>query len=130
MDTDREHLRLLAIFHYVVGALAAFFACIPLIHVAVGIIVLIAGKQGNGPPAAFGWLFILIGGFVFVLGWAFAATVVLSGFYISKRRHYLFCLVMAGVECVFMPFGTVLGVFSLIVLTRESVKPLFGQAPA
>jgi hypothetical protein len=32
---------------------------------------------------------------------------------------------MAGIECVFMPFGTVLGVFTLVVLTRPSVKPLF-----
>jgi hypothetical protein len=32
---------------------------------------------------------------------------------------------MAGVMCIFMPFGTVLGVFTLIVLLRPSVKPLF-----
>jgi len=34
--------------------------------------------------------------------------------------------VMAGIECLFMPFGTVLGVFTILVLVRESVKPLFG----
>jgi hypothetical protein len=33
--------------------------------------------------------------------------------------------VMAGVECIFAPFGTVLGVFTIIVLMRESVKQLF-----
>ena len=32
---------------------------------------------------------------------------------------------MAAVECVFMPFGTVLGVFTIIVLMREPVKQLF-----
>jgi hypothetical protein len=41
----------------------------------------------------------------------------------------MFCLVMASITCMFMPFGTVLGVFTLIVLMRPSVKPLFeGQA--
>jgi hypothetical protein len=39
-------------------------------------------------------------------------------------------MAMAGIECVFMPFGTVLGVFTIIVLVREDVKAMFcvGQA--
>jgi hypothetical protein len=41
-------------------------------------------------------------------------------------EEYTFCLVMAGVACMFMPFGTVLGVFTIIVLLRDSVKELFG----
>lgn len=32
---------------------------------------------------------------------------------------------MAAVECMLMPFGTVLGVFTIVVLMRESVKKLF-----
>jgi hypothetical protein len=38
----------------------------------------------------------------------------------------LYCLVVAGIECIFMPFGTVLGVFTIIVLMRPSVRNLFG----
>jgi hypothetical protein len=34
---------------------------------------------------------------------------------------------MAGIECIFMPVGTVLGVFTIIVLMRDSVKELFGH---
>jgi len=37
----------------------------------------------------------------------------------------MFCLVMGGVESIFMPFGTILGVFTISVLMRESVKQLF-----
>jgi len=37
---------------------------------------------------------------------------------------------MAGVECMFMPFGTVLGVFTIIVLMRPSVKEIFGRVHA
>ncbi len=44
------------------------------------------------------------------------------------HRRRLFCLVVAGVECAFMPFGTVLGVFTIAVLMRESVKELFEPA--
>jgi hypothetical protein len=35
-------------------------------------------------------------------------------------------MVMAGVECIFSPFGTVLGIFTIFVLMRESVKQMFG----
>jgi hypothetical protein len=38
--------------------------------------------------------------------------------------------VIACIECLFMPFGTILGVFTLIVLSRESVKKLFLSDPA
>jgi len=41
----------------------------------------------------------------------------------------MFCLVMAGVECIFTPFGTVLGVLTIIVLVRPSVKELFMPRP-
>lgn len=36
----------------------------------------------------------------------------------------MFCLIMAGIACLFMPFGTVLGVFTIVVLTRESVREM------
>ena len=38
--------------------------------------------------------------------------------------HYLYCLVVAAVECMLVPFGTVLGVLTIIVLNRPSVKAL------
>lgn len=45
--------------------------------------------------------------------------------FLSRRRHHVFCLVIAGIECLVMPFGTVLGVFTIIVLTKESVREMF-----
>jgi hypothetical protein len=36
---DEEHLKLLAIFHYVVAAVGGLFACLPLIHVGLGIMM-------------------------------------------------------------------------------------------
>jgi len=36
---------------------------------------------------------------------------------------------MGAVDCMFMPFGTVLGVFTIIVLQKEAVRRLFGLAP-
>ena len=49
----------------------------------------------------------------------------IAGRCLSRRRCYSFALVMACVECLFIPFGTILGVFTISVLLRESVKALF-----
>jgi len=126
MDQDLEHLKLLSIFHYVVAAMAALFACIPFIHFFMGL-ALTAGMIGEDDPGGTAaGVFIMLFAAAFILtGWTFAAFVFAAGRNLAKRTRHTFCLVMAGIECMFMPFGTVLGVFTIIVLVRESVKPLF-----
>ena len=66
-----------------------------------------------------------VGTFIIVSGWTMAACVLAAGRMLARRRRYLFCLVMAGIECLMMPLGTILGVFTIIVLSRESVKAAF-----
>ncbi len=53
---------------------------------------------------------------------AMAAANFMSARYIGKRRNKTFSIVVAAVNCVQIPFGTVLGVFTIIVLTRPSVQ--------
>ena len=133
MNQDQEHLRLLSLFHYVYAGLAALFACIPIIHLLMGLLMVTKpeffGPGKNQPPAALGWVFIIIGSFFIFCGWLFAALVAWSGHCLGRRKNYTFCLVMAGVACLFMPFGTALGVFTIIVLARPSVKALFRAGP-
>ncbi len=128
-NTDVEHLKLVSIFHYIVGGMAALFACIPFIHLAIGIFLLVApgkfGPPSNQPPAFIGWFFVVLATCFILVGWALAVLVILAGTFLSRRHYYMYCFVMACVECMFMPFGTVLGVFTLIVLMRPSVKELF-----
>jgi hypothetical protein len=135
-NQDEQHLNILSIFHYVVGGLTALFACFPIFHLAMGIGML-SGGFGEIPPdeafpfRLFGLLFVIFPAVIILLGWALAAAIVVAGYYLSKRRKYTFCLVVAGLECIFIPFGTVLGVFSIIVLVRPSVKAMFeANAPA
>jgi hypothetical protein len=130
MNEDREYLRLLSIFHYVVGGIVALFACFPIIYIAVGVLAVYApgtmDAEGDAMPALVGWIFIIIGGGLIFIGWAFAVFTIIAGRYLARQVHYLFCMVMAAIECIFMPFGTVLGVFTIIVLARPSVKKMFG----
>lgn len=126
---DEEHLKLLAVFHYVVAGIGALFACFPLIHVAVGLLFFFHPGSGVGqkdlPPEWFGLIFVVIGGFFVLLGWTAAICTFISGRYLAKRRKRMFSFVMGAVLCMFMPFGTVLGVFTLIVLGRDSVRQLY-----
>ena len=131
MNEDLQYLKLLSIFHYVAAGLAALFSFIPLIYVAIGMLaVCLPGSfQGeeDAAPLFVGWIFILIGAVLIVLGWALAACIIIAGRSLARKIHYLFCVVMAAVECIFVPFGTVLGVFTIVVLARPSVKEMFEQ---
>jgi hypothetical protein len=128
-ENDQDHLRLLGIFHYIVGGLAALFSLFPLIHVAIGWFLTHAPPPSHGepPPAFIGWLFMAFGGAFFLIGETLAACIIAAGRCLQHRKHYGFVFGIACVECLFMPFGTVLGVFTIIVLSRPSVKQLFGQ---
>ena len=66
---------------------------------------------------------VLLG--VTILGAVFAFVLALAGRSLSRRKHYWFAFVVACIECIFVPFGTILGVFTIIVLSRQSVKTLF-----
>jgi hypothetical protein len=128
---EGEHLRLLSVFHYVVGAMAALFGCIPIFHLGFGIFMLVAPAGswdgGEGPPPFVGWMLVIMAGLFILAAWTFALCLILAGRFLGRRVHYGYCCVMAAIACMFMPLGTVLGVFTLIVLMRPSVKALFGQ---
>jgi hypothetical protein len=129
MTEDEKQLNLLSIFYFIVGGLAALGACIPFIHLAIGI-AMVSGAipaPQNGPPIppALGWFFIGIALLIIVLGWVYAVCMVLAGLRLRRRRGYVFCMVMAGLTCASVPVGTCLGVFTFVVLARPAVKLLF-----
>lgn len=129
MTQDEQNLKVVSIFHYVVGGLAALFSMIPLIHLGLGLIIALRPEKlssgGDIPPAILGWFLIVFAIVFIVSGLIFAFLVILTGIFLARRKHYMFCLVMGGVECIFMPFGTALGVITIILLTREPMKQLF-----
>ncbi len=131
MDQDLEHLRLLSIFHYIVGALAALFSCLPFIHLAIGVAI-VNGAMGSGagqqsPPTFVGWILIAVAAVLIFIGWSIALAILVAGRFLARRTHLTYCFVVGGIECLFMPFGTVLGIFTIILLMRPTVKPLFQQ---
>ena len=131
MDRDTEQLNLLAVFHYVVAGLGALCSFFPLLYTTIGVIFIFAARYGTAkphedlPPEFLGWIFAVIGSLLFLMGIAMAICILISGRSLALRKRYSFALAMACIECLFIPFGTVLGVFTIVVLSRESVRGLF-----
>jgi hypothetical protein len=132
---DNEHLRLLSIFYYVSAGTTALIACIPIMHLLMGIVFIVAGESmasdGNdAPPSFIGWFICGIASFVILTGWTIAFLKFLAGRYIAQKKNHTFCLVIAGFSCLAMPYGTILGVMTFMVLLRDSVKAGFNEIPA
>jgi hypothetical protein len=126
MTQDEQHLNLLAIFHYVVGGLTALFLCMFLLHVAIGIAMLCGAFDGkDAPPKFVAWFFVLFPSVFILAGETLSGFIIAAGRKLKRRVSWTFCLVVAGLECIVIPFGTVLGIFTIIVLMKDSVKEIF-----
>lgn len=127
---DLQQIKLISVFNYVFGGIIALLACIPFIHLTLGIVFLIMSQQptttGDPPPPAFvGWIFIFAASIIILVGWTLAICIMIAGRNLNRKKHYTYCFVFAAIQCLFMPLGTALGVFSIIVLMRQSVKDMF-----
>lgn len=58
-------------------------------------------------------------------GWLMAGTLLFAGRSLQKRKRLLYCQVVAGVSCMLVPLGTVLGVFTIVALQRPSIAAAF-----
>ena len=130
---DADHLRLLAIFHGVLAAAGLLFLGLLLLHYQLMNQVFSDPKfwqNGRGVPppemfAIFKWVYVFAGGII-VAGMVLNA---LSGWCIARRQARVFSLFVAGLDCLQLPFGTILGVFTLVVLLRDSVREAYEVQP-
>lgn len=123
---EEQNLDTLSTLHYVMGAITALLACIPIIHLVIGIVIIASGLHGGEQvPQVIGWAFIILASILIFGGWVFAVLIIIAGRRLKERRSYNFCLVISFLECLIIPLGTVLGIFTIINLTREPVKALF-----
>jgi hypothetical protein len=137
--TDTSHLNLLAVFHYVMAGFMMLFSLAGLVYVGTGVLFFAMPEvmtQGPGappggevPPEA---VRFMAGGVMIAFGVVFIAILVGIGVLqivaansLRSRRRWVLCLVVAGLNCMHAPLGTLLGVFTFVVLFRPSVKEMF-----
>lgn len=127
---DAEHLRILVICHYVGAGLSVVGFALLAMHYAMMKMMFSNPKmwesaKGGPPPEAifdvFKWFYLV--GVVFLM--AYLVLNLLSAGCIKARRRRTFSIVVAGLNCLHMPLGTALGVFTMIVLLRNSVREVY-----
>jgi hypothetical protein len=132
---DHEHLRLLSIAYLVSACLNALYSLLGLLYAFMGVFMsaLIARapvKPGQGPPPELMvWFFGLFGFAMFSIMVGVGALKFIAYRRLKQRRSRVFCMVVAGISCVGVPYGTLLGVFTFMVLGRPSVTKLFEVTP-
>jgi hypothetical protein len=133
---DHDRLKVLEIAYYIAGAMTILTVSIFLIHFTVCLIFGLnpqllenhgaaSGRHDSPPPQAFFLGFAAIIGTIILLGWIFGAFQIYAARCLRARRNYLFIMIVAGLECVFIPWGTALGVFTFVVMNRLSARALF-----
>jgi hypothetical protein len=154
----RERLRLLSLACYIRGAIVAAFSSFFLIYVAFmfGITMVPdsvwtnnSAAKASPTPSLNRWntnpsptqapqappkvLFRIIAGIFGILvlvGWALGGLTAYAGWSIHKRRRKVLIYIVAGFNCFFIPYGTLLGIAMIIVMSSPGACSEFqnGQA--
>lgn len=125
---DDEHLRLLRLGYIVSGCTNLLWVFFPLIYVAMGLLILFLPGSGgrDHPPREVGLIFAAIGGFLALSMAVVTVLKFLTARAIGRRTSRVLCFITAGIACLALPYGTLLGAATFIVLLRPSVQAQFG----
>ncbi len=134
---DKEHLNLLVIFHWIFGVLRILFSLIGVVYLHL------LRNIFNNPnfysnfhdsdnlqfsSSEFIGIVVTIVKVTLVIAFFVGIANIISAQFIKQRVKRTFSIVVACIDCIFIPFGTILGVFTLIVLFRNSVLELYDPA--
>ena len=130
---DQEQLRLLKLGYFIQAGLTAFMSLFGLLYVFLGIFFSsFVPATNNGalqaPPEFIGHLFALFGGIFTLAGAMFAILQFLTGRSLEQQSRRTLCMIIAALTCIFIPYGTALGICTFVVLGRPSVQRLFTPA--
>lgn len=132
-DKERSNLKLLSLFHWIIAGLQGCGsllsgALMPLNH-AKWQADMQEAMSGAQMPAGFSGametIYYAMMGFSLCFGFFFLVGCGLTGYFVRRGQYRWFCMVVAAVLCINCPFGTALGIYTLIVLSRPIVRDWF-----
>ena len=135
MNLHEKYIKTLSIFHYVhsgLSILGIILYGIFMMFVLGGASMITINAFHNYTfltstiLSMLGWTAALFLGIGFLACIALSIALYLTGRFMAQRTHYMFCLSVAGIESILFPIGTILGILTLITLTRHPVQELFG----
>jgi hypothetical protein len=125
---DRDDLLGLSLFHYLMSGFSVLTAITACAYVAVATYLPSPGTPAGfqAPAEGLTGIYIALRAVLIAGAAALAVAMLAAGRCISRRRRYRFCFCVACAECLLIGFGTLLGVITIVVLRRPSVRRLFG----
>jgi hypothetical protein len=69
----------------------------------------------QGPPVIMFRIFAGVIGLIVVGGWTLGALTAYAGYCVKHRKHKVFIYIMAAINCIWIPYGTVLGVATILL---------------
>ncbi len=118
---DEEYLKLLGSAHRILGAITALVACFVLVLL---IDIEYDAVRSGSTEGLFGLLLLIPTVFLFSM----AAAMFLVARSLVEVKNYAFIRSIGFLECVFLfPFGAILGVLTLVTISKESVRGLFNS---
>jgi hypothetical protein len=130
--TDLEQVKVLSVFHFVGVGLAALGLLMLYGHYTFFTRMMSNPDLWKGaavppPPEVFApmrWMY----GFGAVLVAGTGVLNFLAARWLRARKNRLFTIGVAIVNCFWFPLGTALGVFTIIVMARDSVQALYRES--
>ncbi len=132
---NNEHLRLLEIFHYISGGLTILFSSLFIFHLVFMSFFMMnpeffpneSVQACEINPEQFMSFFVYIFGFMIFLGITYGVAQIISGRFIKKRKGRLFSIIVSIPNILFIPYGTILAILTIIILDKKNIKELYEQ---
>jgi len=82
-------------------------------------------SNDQAPPAIMFRILAGVIGLIIICGWTLGALTAYAGHCIKKRKHKVFIYVMAGINCIWIPYGTLLGIATILLFQWPEVQAEF-----
>ena len=118
----------LSLLHRVAGFAFAFFSLCGLLPLTTGLPVvlgIVSERAGTGEPRSVGEILVLMGAGVVLMFAALALGAFQSTGWIRRRESRGLVIAMECVLLLFLPLGTALGIYGLVLLSKPHVKAAF-----
>ena len=121
---DSGHLKVLEVFYYITSGLSLAGLLLLFLHYKFMSMIFTSTNFPSNPPGGlanpfrvFIWFYLVLG----ALGLLAGAMNFFTARSLSRRKHRSFIFVAAILNCLNLPFGTVLGVITIILLMKDTV---------
>jgi hypothetical protein len=123
-----KHLPILSILHYVYGACLCVGGLAAVFIIGVGAFLssdLLAADDGEQVPTWVGGIIQAFGTTILLLVELWGVLNLLSGYWIDRGINRTGSMIIAAMNCLSVPIGLALGIFTLITIASKEVEEAY-----